>query len=664
MNELLRRLTICAIAVGVLTPVLTAQEGLPIVRDGKAAALIVLSQSPSGAAKSGAKILSDHVFQMSGARLETVPEGKLAADEKRTRLLLGESEAAAALGASAEGLGPGGILIKTYSEENAIVILGADDLAPVDDKGSRYAVTTFLEEVLGVRFLWPGELGKVVPKRETIEVASLDIRVTPLIVQRKIRMASSWSQRMEIGGGLLHVTEDDYEKFFRAAHVTESEDSGWSSWHCLGGSLGLASGHSYGDYWERFGAQHPEWFAMEPSGSRDQSRSASRARLCVSNEDLVEQIAKDRIAHIEKTGDKSVAIGPNDGGTTSFCVCDACEKLDAPSERKIMLTDFSPGADRRQFEHVPLTDRYVHFFNAIADKVAAVYPEVWLTADAYSVYSAPPVKAKLHPNIAIRYVGVSYLNEERRHLGVADWNAWAAAAEKIYFRSNLLLAGRREGTPAIYPHKLAEDFSKIAHNSMIGTDLDSCMNNWATQGLNYYVMAKLLWNPDLDVDALIDDYCRAGFGAGGDAVKRYLLRLEQLTDEIATNELTVTEPYTPEVIAELRAILDEAAAKVNDDVKAKARVEFLRVGLEYTDAYCDIYRIDREWQALGGRLSPEMKERAHKALDRNWEASRDIFENHPLAVNVANVAWGSWGYFKRFQWKDVSPEVLARWQKE
>ena len=139
--------------------------------------------------------------------------------------------------------------------------------------------------------------------------------------------------------------------------------------------------------------------------------------------------------------------------------------------------------------------------------------------------------------------------------------------------------------------------------------------------------------------------------------------MEQLTNDVAKNESGVTVPYTPQVIAELRALLDEAAKLAADDEQALARVEFLRVGLEYTDAYCDIYRIDREWQEIGGRLSPEMKARAGKALDRNWEASRDIFENHPLAVNVANVAWGSWGYFKRFQWKDVSPEVLARWEK-
>jgi len=653
--------TIC-VAISLHAYATEGAEPLRLAVDGEADSVIVLSANPSGAARSAARILSDHVRQMSGAKLLNVAEGDWKLGDPRTRILLGDSKTAAELGINSAGLGPGGIVIKTLSDENAVVILGADHLAPVDDMGTRYAVTTFLEEGLGVRFLWPGELGKVVPGRKTIKVPEIDIRMTPLIVQRKIRMAGSWSHRMEAGGERLHVNGDDFEKYFRQAMVTQSEDASWSGWHRLGGSLGLASGHSYGDYWERFGADHPEWFAMGPNGSRDQSGSASRARLCVSNAQLIEQIAKDRIAYIEETGAKGVAIGPNDGGTTSFCVCDECEKLDAPSERKIMLVDFSPGADRRKYEHVPLTDRYVHFFNGIAEKVAAVHPDVWLTADAYSAYSAPPVKAKLHPNIAIRYVGVSYLNEEHRHLGLADWHAWADAAEKIYFRSNLLLAGRRQGTPAIYPHKLAQDFSKIAHNKMIGTDLDSCLHNWSTQGLNYYVMAKLLWNPDLDVDALIDDYCRSGFGAGGDAVKRYLLRLEQLTDDIASHGLTVTEPYTPEVIAELRSLLDEAAGQVPDDAQAKARVEFLRVGLEYTDAFCDIHRIDREWQVMGGRLPPEIKQRAHKALNRNWEASRDIFENYPLAVNVANVAWGSWGYFKRFQWKDVPPEILKKWE--
>ena len=47
----------------------------------------------------------------------------------------------------------------------------------------------------------------------------------------------------------------------------------------------------------------------------------------------------------------------------------------------------------------------------------------------------------------------------------------------------------------------AEDFRFMVDNALIGTDFDSCCHNWATQGLNYYVCAKLHWNPRLDVDA-------------------------------------------------------------------------------------------------------------------------------------------------------------------
>lgn len=636
---------------------LKSAESLRIVDDGETKAVIVISQNASGAAKFGATILKEHIFQISGAELNIVPEKALKPDNSKIRLLVGKSELTQKLGIKADELAPGEILIRTFP--NAVVLLGADDVTTNDAKGSQFAVTTFLEDTLGVRYLWPGELGKVVPKRRTIDVSEISYRFAPILKQRKIRMAgTAYGDRMEKGGDQLSIEKSLFVKTHLASKKTDSADGGWGTWHHMGGSLRLAAGHSFGDIWERFGKEHPEWFAMAPNGSRDQSNSPHRARLCVSNPKLIAQIARDRIARINETGQKSVSIGPNDGGTTSFCMCEECKKLDPPEGRKITLIDFSPGANREKFEYVSMTDRYVHFFNAIAEQVTKVHPDVWLAADAYSVYAAPPVKAKLHPNIAIRYVGISYTDEEKRKQGIADWNAWSKAAKKIYFRSNMLLAGRRQGTPVIYVHKLSKDFSQIAKNNMIGTDLDSCLNHWATQGLNFYVMAKLLWNPDTDVDVLIDDYCTAGFGKGADAVKRYYLRLEELTNEMAEQGKKPTEPFTPEVVAELRGMLDEAKAATQGDVDTSKRVAFLRVGLEYTDAYCEIFRINREWEATGSkRYSKEFLERIGKACDRNREVSRDVFENNHLAINTTYVAWGSWAYFGRFGWNSSSDKL-------
>jgi hypothetical protein len=52
---------------------------------------------------------------------------------------------------------------------------------------------------------------------------------------------------------------------------------------------------------------------------------------------------------------------------------------------------------------------------------------------------------------------------------------------------------------AVEALKFGEDFRYLAGHGMMGTDFDSCCHNWATQGLNYYVVARLHWNPEQDV---------------------------------------------------------------------------------------------------------------------------------------------------------------------
>ncbi len=632
-------------------------EALTLAKDGKANAVIVLPAGASTAARETAGILADHLQQMCGAEFAIVGENDLKGasvedqrifssetDSDRIYILVGESKLAESLGATSDNLGPGGILIRTFP--NALVLLGPSQSTPTDQYGTRYAVTTFLEDSLGCRFLWPGELGKVIPRRKTIEVAAINHSYSPVLKQRRIRMAGGYGERKDKGVQRLGFDEADYHRFHQAATKTRSRDGGWARWHRLGGSLRLASGHSFGYMWDKHKDVHPEWFAVQPDGTRDQSRSPDRSRLCVSNAELIEEIARDRIARLDRSDNKSVSIGPNDGGQTSFCRCEECRKLDPPNSRKL------PGGGRS------LSDRYVYFWNEIAKRVVKVHPTATLTADAYSVYSAPPVLRKLHPNIAIRVVGLTYTDEARRQQALADWAAWAKAVKRVYVRPNVLLAGRRQGTPVIYVHKMADDFRFMVDNSLVGTDFDSCCHNWATQGLNYYVCAKLHWDPQLDVDGLIDDYCRHGFGSGASAVKKYFLRVEETTDTMATTDQRYTEPYTPEVIDELRRYLDEAAESTENEPDAHRRVAFIRCGLDYTEAYVAAFRIFRQHEASGGgRLSADIKQRIRNALDNNWLVSRDVFQNNHLAVNVATVAWGSWSYFGRYYWSGPSPEV-------
>jgi hypothetical protein len=626
---------------------------LTLVFGGRAQAVIVLADRPSPAARQAGKLLQRFVEISSGARLPLVQEhdltdirssggriqARLAANQPSSFVLLGESGLTGQLGATSEGLGPGGILVRTYP--NALVLLGADDKTPTDPDGTRYAAVAFLEDVLGVRFLWPGELGLVVPSRKTIVVAPLNQRFTPPIAERKIRN-SRYSDRVQQGLDYLGLTKAEFDRQQAAVNTAE-----WFGWQRLGGRMGLVAGHTFGYTWEKYHREHPEWFAMQANGSRDLTNlSPDRARLCKSNLALIEALARDKIEELRRTGGKAVSLCPNDGGLATFCQCPECKRLDPPEGRKITLLDCT-GKTRREFPYVSLTDRMVWFWNRIAERVAEQYPDAWLGVYAYEAYEAPPLREKPHPNLAVGFVEGSYAQETTRQQARADWNAWSKVTRKIFWRPNVLLFGRQTGTPAVYVHKLAEDLRFFSRHSLAGTDFDSCMHNWATEGLNYYVLSQLLWNPQADVDAILDDYCQAGFGRSWREVRRYFARIEDLTDQIAAKQLPLTDPYTPEVIAELRRLLD-AAEKVAANETTRRRVTFLRRGLEFASLQHRAYALVESWK--GTRISAELTASVRAVQQEKWFLMRRIFQQDHLAVNVAMVAWGGEGSFRKFGW--------------
>lgn len=650
-------------------PFAATAEPLQLIVDGKARAVIVLADRPSQAAREGAELLVAQLERISAARLSVVSESSLrdvsvsansivattGSGPVTAFVLVGESALSRQLGATAEGLGAGGILIRTTP--NALILLGPDDQTPADPDGTRYAVTTFLDESLGFRALWPGELGLVAPPRRTVGVPSIDRQFTPLIAQRKIR-SSSYNNRVQLGLEYLGVKKADYDRNFAQAFSGGPKVPDWFKWQRLGGSIGLVAGHAYGYTWEKYHGEHPEWFALQANGSRDLTKLVpERARLCKSNLALIEALARDKIAELDRNGGRGVSLSPNDGGRATFCMCAECKKLDPPEGRAIQLWDLIP-SPRREFDYVSLTDRMVWFWNQLATRIAAQHPKATLTVYAYSAYKAPPVREKLHPNIAVGFVGLNYRREAERQQARADWDAWSQATKKLYWRPNLLLFSRREGTPSLYAHKLGEDVTYFAHHSLLGTDFDSCMHHWSTEGVNYYVLARLLWNPDANVDTILDDYCLSGFGTAAGTVRRYLVRIEQITHQIAENDFTVTAPYTPDRTSELSALLAEAD-RVNSDETVRRRIAFLRRGLEFTTLQHRAHQYLAR-HAVTPLTSLEKRELAAVQQEK-WFFMRRLFREEPLAVNVPQVAWGSEGAFGKLGWsgaKSVSKEIV------
>ncbi len=553
-----------------------------LVENGKAKAVIVI---PAGQRSPAADELRHYVEKASGARLTIVPEDKLTGfSEGLSCVFVGPCQAAERV-VDLQLLQPEGFVIKTVGDDVFVVGRDATEAGlPVD--GTFYGVCEFLERFLGVRWLMAGPIGEVVPAQKNIEATEIDIRQEPLLWQRKIRNSKTrgHTDRIEAILKEWNVPLDQWQTTF-----SRDQTEPWFRHQRLGGRVRLSYGHSYGGWWDRYHETHPEIFALQRNGTR--INTAKRERLCVSDPTLWDLVALDRIRQLRADSTLTAAsISPNDGGANQFCCCERCRAWDSPQAREMYRNNPEIAEDRT----IPLTDRYFRFYNEVARRVGRELPDRYLGCYAYSRYRTPPVTLDhLEGNLIVGYVGFSsYVDDRVRESNREEWLHWNRLAKQLILRPNLLWGP--VGLPVNYAHKLGDDLRFLADHGMRATDYDGGIGNWGTQGLNYYVLARLLWNPHQDVDLIVDDYCQAAYGSGAAAMRRYYDRLEELTDEIAAQSLQdpalrgrdvhlLTDCFRDAALAELEGCVQQALAAIgSSDPAAAERVRMVRTGLEYT----------------------------------------------------------------------------------
>ena len=554
-----------------------------LVEDGRAGATIVI---PAGEKSPAAADLQRYIQKVSGAKLEIVAEDKLGErKDGASRVFVGPVRAAGRV-VDLKKLQPEGFVIKTDGDD--LFIVGRDTTEtgmPVE--GTFYGVCEFLERFLGVRWLMPGPLGEVTPKQGTIRVDSVEIRQEPLLWKRSIREVRT-SGHADIIRRILaqwDVPIPEWEAAFSAANMNP-----WFAHQRLGERAQVQYRHSFGGWWDRYHEQYPDIFAQQPNGTRVNSNA--RERLCVSNPTLWDLVAQDRIAQMRENPHLMAAsLAPNDGGGgNKFCSCDTCRSWDSPEARAMYRKNpsLNPGPGGAG-PFPPLSDRYFRFFNEVAKRVKREMPDRYLISYAYSLYRSPPASIeRLEDNLILLYVGPnSVANEQAWESARNDFLAWSRKASRLMLRPNMLNSPL--GLPVNYVHRLGEEMRFFADHGMRLTDFASCFGNWGTHGLDYYVLARLLWDPYQEVDPIVDDYCRAAYGPGAAQVREYYRRLENLTNRIAAtsrrspDDNSLTDQFTDEALADLRAPLDQAVEAIGGgDPAAVGRVRMLLTGLDYT----------------------------------------------------------------------------------
>jgi hypothetical protein len=117
--------------------------------------------------------------------------------------------------------------------------------------------------------------------------------------------------------------------------------------------------------------------------------------------------------------------------------------------------------------------------------------------------------------------------------------------------------------------------------------------NWANQGINFYVAARLLADPKTDVDALLTEYYTRFYGAAAAPMRRYWERFETaMADSAAVGDggYAWISMFRRPLLEATGADLAEAERLAIGDSRrvVRDRVAFARLGFDYTEAVMEM----------------------------------------------------------------------------
>ncbi len=400
-----------------------------------------------------------------------------------------------------------------------------------------WAVCQFLEDYAGVRWLIPGPLGEDVPEHESVVVPCGRQVYEPAILSRLWSGANHggvWSLRQRIHGR--------YNFHHNLLNIFKP-----------------------GDY-----EDHPEWFPLHGDTRYKPAMEDNSWQPCFASESSVKHGADTARAAFAANPDlESYSYGCNDG--QGWCECDGCTATD----REAPEWEGFDGS---------MSYRYYTWLNKVAAELETTHPDAMLGCLAYSTYIIPPEQIGLHKNI-IPYLTsnrADYYEPEFREKDQALLEWWGRVANQMGIYDYAY--GMGFAIPRIYNHLFQEAIQHAVDNNVKGFYAE-VYPNWGLDGHKLYVMSRVLWNPDVDIDAITDEWNERMFREAAEPMKAYFARCERAWREQNTGrgewayrlaaDPKQFEVFPPEVLEECTGYLDEAAGMAESQL-VKDRIGFFR----------------------------------------------------------------------------------------
>lgn len=572
---------------------------LLLIDAGRFLARIALSPNASATEEFAAEELRRHLQEMAGLKscYYGVAVNRSVGDGPTIYLHDAAQAAAAGIDVVALGLGPEAYRLET--RHGNLYILGGGP------RGALYGVYGLLER-LGWRWYTPTV--RHVPACKSVVVPPLAVTESPAFEFRDMWVWDcqdpAWWVRNRLNGWYTRVPEfmgghHDYCGFVHTFYALLPPDE--------------------------YFATHPEYYNLEEGKRRHEG-----GQICLSNPDVL-KIVTARVLALMHDNPKLTIFSVSQNDCDGYCTCPDCMRI----------------AEEEGSQSGPV----IRFVNAIAAETCKQFPDKLIDTLAYRYSLDAPHQVVPHANVRVRVCSIGCC--QGHPYGTCDH------AESVRFLRALEQWGRR--TDQIYiwhyatnfSHYLTPmpDFDELHGNIQLYRRSGVCglfMQGMGEEGggaesmaLRGYVISKLLWNPDQDVWALVDEFLSAVYGKAAPHVRDYLDILHEVVRKTPTLHPSLYDPpgaplFDPAIMGPAEAALAKGEKVARG--AARQEIRLLRSGI----AYARLGRVAGAHRLVGDRYrgEAELEDAAEFAqLVKLWRKAgvRRLREGEPFASGVRRM---------------------------
>lgn len=413
---------------------------------------------------------------------------------------------------------------------------------PNEGKGAIYGAVTLLEKYLGVSYF--GENEYTFTRHNTICIPLVEWLENPAF---RYRQTQCYAMQTDSVYKLWNRLEEPRE-IFAANYWVHTFDKLLPS--------------------DKYGKNHPEYYAY----FKGQRHPGKASQWCLINPDVFEIVAA-RVDSIFKANpDKHIiSVSQNDGNYTN-CTCENCKAIDEKEEA--------------------LSGSVITFLN----KLAARFPDKEFSTLAYLYTMKPPKHIKPLPNVNIMLCDidcnreVSLTENASGQEFVKALEGWSAISNNIFIWDyginfdNFL-------SPFPNFHILQDNIRlfKQHHASMHFSQIGGSRGGDFPE-LRAYLVSKLMWNPDVNVDSLTRHFLNGYYGKAAPYLYRYLKMQEGALLGSGQRLWIYDSPVShkkgmlkPELMRRYNALFDKAEETVFADSASLKRVQRTRLPLQYSE---------------------------------------------------------------------------------